>query len=237
MNFTDKTKILVIDDSDIIRTSMSKFLSEYDVEVLTCNDGLEGLQCAVETKPQLIFLDLLMPNLDGLRLLKVMKVLDDLKNIPVIIISGHTDKTNVLAAMEAGAEKIISKPLTKEALVKAIDEVLGNGFLAATKKLANFSQAEKEKMNKELKKYFVNSLIQKKQTIKESVQNKNKELLKLIIHELKGSAGTAGFNQISELCKEFENVLVQPNLTWEEVTSKSQNLISTLTQIEQKLLN
>lgn len=232
MNFIDKTKILVIDDSDIIRTSMSKFLSEYDVEVLTCNDGLEGLQCAVETKPQLIFLDLLMPNLDGLRLLKVMKVLEDLKSIPVIIISGHTDKTNVLAAMESGAEKIISKPLTKEALVKAIDEVLGNGFLAATKKIANFSQSEKEKMNKELKKYFVNSLIQKKQTIKESVENKNKELLKLIVHELKGSAGTAGFNQISELCKEFENLLVKPNFTWDEVTSISQNLISTLTQIE-----
>lgn len=237
MNFTDKTKILVIDDSDIIRTSMSKFLSEYDVEVLTCIDGLEGLQCAVETKPQLIFLDLLMPNLDGLRLLKVMKVLEDLKSIPVIIISGHTDKTNVLAAMEAGAEKIISKPLTKEALIKAIDEVLGNGFLAATKKLASFSQAEKEKMNKELKKYFINSLSQRKQTIKDSIQNKNKDLLKLIIHELKGSAGTAGFNQISELCKEFEEVFTQPNLTWEELNIKSQNLISTLTQIEQKILN
>lgn len=237
MNFTDKTKILVIDDSDIIRSSMSKFLSEYDVEVLTCNDGLEGLQCAVEAKPQLIFLDLLMPNLDGLRLLKVMKVLEDLKNIPVIIISGHTDKTNVLAAMEAGAEKIISKPLTKETLIKAINEVLGNDFLAATKKLANFSQAEKEKMNKELKKYFVNSLIQKKQTIKESIKNKNKELLKLIVHELKGSAGTAGFNQISELCKEFENVLVQPNNTWEDINIKGQSLLITLTQIEQNLLN
>ncbi|MFZ5947804.1 MAG: response regulator [Stygiobacter sp.] len=232
MNFTDKTKILVIDDSDIIRTSMSKFLSEYDVEVLTCIDGLEGLQCAVETKPQLIFLDLLMPNLDGLRLLKVMKVLEDLKSIPVIIISGHTDKTNVLAAMEAGAEKIISKPLTKEALVKAINDVLGGEFLKSTKKLANFSQVEKEKMNKELKKYFINSLSQKKQTIIESIQNRNKELLKLIIHELKGSAGTAGFNQISELCKEFENVLIQPNLTWEEVTTKSLNLVSTLTQVE-----
>ncbi|MCX7875615.1 MAG: response regulator [Melioribacteraceae bacterium] len=237
MYFNDKPKILVIDDSDIIRTSMAKFLSEYDVEVLTCNDGLEGLQCAVEEKPQLIFLDLLMPNLDGLRLLKVIKVLEDLKSIPIIIISGHTDKTNVLAAMEAGAEKIISKPLTKEALIKAINEVLGNDFLTATKKLANFSQAEKEKLNKELKKYFATSLIQKKQSIKESIQNKNKELLKLIVHELKGSAGTAGFQQVSELCKEFENVLLHPSYSWEEINSKSQNLLSTLTQIEQNLLN
>jgi len=232
MNFEEKTTILVIDDSDIIRTSMSKLLSEYDVEVLTCSDGLEGLQCAVESKPQLIFLDLLMPNLDGLRLLKVMKVLEDLKHIPVIIISGHTDKTNVLAAMEAGAEKIISKPLTKEALIKAINEVLGNDFLNATKKLAQFSQIEKEKMNKELKKYFANSLGQKKLIIKQSVENKNKELLKLIIHELKGSAGTAGFNQVSELCKEFENALSLPNNTWDDINLLSQNLLTNLTQIE-----
>lgn len=234
--FSDKTKILVIDDSDIIRTSMVKFLSEYDVEVLTCTDGLEGLQCAVETKPHLIFLDLLMPNLDGLRLLKVMKVLEDLKHIPVIIISGHTDKTNVLAAMEAGAEKIISKPLSKETLLKAINEVLGNEFLTSTKKLANFSQTEKEKLNNELKKYFVKSIIQKKETIKDSIKNKNKELLKLIIHELKGSAGTAGFNQITELCKEFENVLVQAH-NWDEINLKSLNLISSLTKIEQTLMN
>ena len=237
MNFEEKTTILVIDDSDIIRTSMSKLLSEYDVEVLTCSDGLEGLQCAVESKPQLIFLDLLMPNLDGLRLLKVMKVLEDLKHIPVIIISGHTDKTNVLAAMEAGAEKIISKPLTKEALIKAINEVLGNDFLNATKKLAQFSQIEKEKMNKELKKYFANSLGQKKLIIKQSVENKNKELLKLIIHELKGSAGTAGFNQVSELCKEFENALSLPNNTWDDINLLSQNLLTNLTQIEKNLLN
>lgn len=237
MNFEEKTTILVIDDSDIIRTSMSKLLSEYDVEVLTCSDGLEGLQCAVESKPQLIFLDLLMPNLDGLRLLKVMKVLEDLKHIPVIIISGHTDKTNVLAAMEAGAEKIISKPLTKEALIKAINEVLGNDFLNATKKLAQFSQIEKEKMNKELKKYFANSLGQKKLIIKQSVENKNKELLKLIIHELKGSAGTAGFNQVSELCKEFEIALSLPNNTWDDINLLSQNLLTNLTQIERNLLN
>jgi len=115
--------------------------------------------------------------------------------------------------------------------------VLGNDFLTATKKLANFSQAEKEKLNKELKKYFATSLIQKKQSIKESIQNKNKELLKLIVHELKGSAGTAGFQQVSELCKEFENVLLHPSYSWEEINSKSQNLLSTLTQIEQNLLN
>lgn len=232
----EKVKILVIDDADIIRSSLKKFLSEYDVEVETCNDGLEGLQRAVEIKPQLIFLDLLMPNLDGIRLLRVMKVLEDLKNIPVIIISGHTDKSNVLAATEAGAEKIVSKPLTKEALIKAINEVLGNNFLASTKKLAQFSNTEKDLMSKELKKYFASSLIQKKDTIKKSVSNKNMELLKLIIHELKGSSGTVGFNNITEICKEVEAIITSPYSSWPVITQKCDTLLESLTELETNLV-
>ena len=114
----EKIKILVIDDSDVIRTSLKKFLLEYEIEVITSNDGLEGLQRAIEHRPRLIFLDLMMPNLDGIRLLKVMKVMEELKRIPVIVISGHTDKVNVIAATEAGADKIVSKPLSKEVLIK-----------------------------------------------------------------------------------------------------------------------
>lgn len=232
----DKVKILVIDDADVIRNSLKKFLSEYDVEVLTCNDGLEGLQSAVEIKPQLIFLDLMMPNLDGIKLLRVLKVLDDLKRIPVIIISGHTDKTNVLAALEAGAEKIVSKPLTKEVLIKAINEVLGNNFLANTKKLAQLSSLEKDQMNRELKKYFINSIVQKKETITQSLNNKNKELLKLIIHELKGSSGTVGYTNISEICREIEGVILSQPSTWQEINVKCQLLLDSLTEIETSLV-
>lgn len=232
----EKVKILVIDDADVIRNSLKKFLSEYDVEVLTCNDGLEGLQSAVEIKPQLIFLDLMMPNLDGIKLLRVLKVLDDLKRIPVIIISGHTDKTNVLAAMEAGAEKIVSKPLTKEVLIKAINEVLGNNFLANTKRLAQLSSFEKDQMNRELKKYFINTIVQKKETITQSLNNKNKELLKLIIHELKGSSGTVGYTNISEICREIEGYIISQQNSWQEINTKCQLLLDSLTEIETTLV-
>jgi CheY-like chemotaxis protein len=232
----NKVKILVIDDADIIRSSLKKFLSEYDVEVETCNDGLEGLQRAVEIKPQLIFLDLMMPNLDGIRLLRVMKVLEDLKHIPVIIISGHTDKTNVLAATEAGAEKIVSKPLTKEVLVRAINEVLGSNFLASTKRLAHFSNSEKDLMSRELKKYFAGSLVQKKENIRQAMTNKNMELLKLIVHELKGSSGTVGFNNISEICRDVETVISMQFTSWPIITQKCDSLLESLTEIETNLV-
>jgi CheY-like chemotaxis protein len=229
---SEKVRILVIDDADIIRNSLKKFLSEYDLEVVTCNDGLEGLQKALEIKPKLIFLDLLMPNLDGIRLLRVLKVMEELKFIPVIVISGHTDKTNVLAAMEAGAERIVSKPLTKEILVRNINDVLGGNFLSSTKKIQHLSNFEKEQMSKELRKYFVNSLTHKKETLKQAIDNKNKELLQLVVHELKGSSGTIGFNNISEICREIESTFLLPNNSWEITSKKCEELFTCFSNIE-----
>jgi CheY-like chemotaxis protein len=228
----EKVRILVIDDADIIRSSLKKFLSEYELDVVTCSDGLEGLQKAIEYKPKLIFLDLMMPNLDGIRLLRVMKVMEELKYIPTIVISGHTDKINVLAAMEAGADKIISKPFTKEILVKNINEVLGSNFLSDTKKFANLSNSEKELMSKELRRYFVKSLTNKKDTILQSIVHQNRELLKLVVHELKGSSGTVGFNQISDLCKEIEKILLSSDDSWAEVETKCSQLIEIFHNVE-----
>ncbi|RMD49886.1 MAG: response regulator, partial [Ignavibacteria bacterium] len=83
-------KVLVVDDSDIIKHSLRKFLSEYNFEVFVSNDGLEGIEKARTEKPNLILLDLMMPNFDGLKMLQVLKVFDEIKDIPVIVISGNT---------------------------------------------------------------------------------------------------------------------------------------------------
>jgi HPt (histidine-containing phosphotransfer) domain-containing protein len=134
--------------------------------------------------------------------------------------------------MEAGAEKIISKPLSKEVLVKTINEVLGHNFLSDAKKLLHLSPAEKDQMNKELKRYYVNSLVYKKETLRQSIENRNKDLLKMIVHELKGSSGTVGFNQITDLCRDLESVIAIPQSTWESIISKSDELLNSLIEIE-----
>lgn len=126
--------VLIVDDSDIIRHSLKNFFEDYKFQVVTCNDGLEGIQKAIKHKPRVIFLDLLMPNLNGLKMLQVIKVMDELKDIPVIVISGNANKTNVLAAIEAGAERVISKPLKKTIIIRNVNEVLGEEFLQNAKK-------------------------------------------------------------------------------------------------------
>ena len=116
-------RILVIDDSVLIQKALRSFLEELDIEVITCNNGLEGIQYAIETKPRLIFLDLLMPNLDGIKMLQVKQILPEIKNIPVVIISANTNKQNVISAIELGAVKVISKPLQKEIIIKTLKEI------------------------------------------------------------------------------------------------------------------
>ncbi len=137
-NPKQKINILVVDDSDIIRNSLRNFFSEYHLDVITCLNGLEGIQKAIEHKPCLIILDLLMPNFDGIKMLQVIKVIDDLKKIPVIVISGNTNRSNVLASLEAGADRVISKPLQKEVIIKNINEVLVANFLTKLRKTITY---------------------------------------------------------------------------------------------------
>ena len=95
MSSSSKFTILIVDDSDITRNSLKSFFEDYNLEVITCSDGLEGIQKTIEIKPNLIFLDLLMPNLNGVKMLQVMKVIKDIKQIPVIVISGNIQSRTI----------------------------------------------------------------------------------------------------------------------------------------------
>ncbi|MEJ5350732.1 MAG: response regulator [Melioribacteraceae bacterium] len=230
--YDDKVRILVIDDSEVIQSLFKSFLSDYDIEVITCSDGLEGIQKAIEYKPRLIFVDIMMPNLDGLRMIKIIKMLDDFKNIPVIVVSGHTDKKNVIAAVEAGAVHVISKPLSKKVLLKGISEALGKDFLMNIKREKSLSNIDKKEILESMKKFFLANVQQKLKVFEESLNAKNINLLKTVAHELKGSSGTLGFNIISNLCKTIEDLLNEKNIDWIEVYSKYQDLIHEVEVIE-----
>ncbi|HEX2984239.1 MAG TPA: response regulator, partial [Ignavibacteriales bacterium] len=141
-----KQKVLIIDDSDIIRHALKIFFEDYDFKVLASLDGLDGVKKAAEHKPSLIILDLIMPNFDGVKVLQVLKVLDNLKNIPVLVITANTDRKNILAAVEAGADKVLSKPLQKEALIKTVNELLGSEIISKARKNKKLSKIEEKEL-------------------------------------------------------------------------------------------
>ncbi len=228
----DKVALLIVDDSDIIRNSLKNFFNDYNFEVITCQDGLEGIQKAAESKPALIFLDLMMPNLDGVKMLQVIKVLDGLKDIPVIVISGNTNRSNVLAAIEAGADKVISKPLQKEIIIRNINELLGPDFLSKSKKKKMFSRSDSDEIRKRLRIMFLDSYPQKKEFLAIALEKKDRLTIKNIVHEFRGAGGTIGFQKLSLVSGLVEEQITKMEINWPYVRLLCEQIFSLVEEIK-----
>ena len=118
-------KVLIIDDNYSILQYLKTLLGRYNFEIQTSSDGYEGLQNSAKFKPDIIFLDLMMPNIDGIKMLQLKNVLNDIKEIPVIVISANVGRNNVLSAIEAGADRVLAKPINVKQLKATVNELLG----------------------------------------------------------------------------------------------------------------
>ncbi len=125
MTKKNKIKVLIIDDNYSILQYLKTLMERYNFEVKTSLNGFDGLQDSAEYKPDIIFLDLMMPNIDGIKMLQLKKVLNDIKDIPVVVISANAGRNNVLAAIEAGAERVLAKPINVKQLKATVNEVMG----------------------------------------------------------------------------------------------------------------
>lgn len=232
----EKLKILVVDDSDLILHALKNFFREYLLEVITCHDGLEGIQQAMETKPTLIILDLMMPNLDGVKMLNVIKLMNDIKDIPVIVISGNTNKRNVLAAIEAGAEKVLSKPLKKELLKRSISEVLGPEFLKSVKKATpkvDVSKEDQEFIN-ELRQYFINGFNSKVELMESVFRKEDLWNLRFVFHELKGTGSTIGSPELTQIGFEVEQKIDEKNTDWNYYKQRWDEVLDIVEEIKKE---
>lgn len=230
MNPDKKIKVLVIDDSEVTHTFLKSFLEEYNFVVYTCNDGLEGIQKSAELKPDLIFLDLMMPNLDGIKMLQVKNVLKDIKDIPVIVISGNTARRNVLAATEAGANGVISKPLKNDVIIKNVNEVLGYDAFKGYRP-DKISMNESNEMKANLLQIFFDLFPQKKQALQQAIRSKNIQKVHEVAHDLKGSGGTVGLPHISAICAEIEGKDVKSATDWVFIEFKCNELFQEIFKI------
>ncbi len=234
INLEKKIKILVVDDSDLILNLFREIFGD-NFEVITCVDGLEGIQKAAEYKPDIIFLDLMMPNLDGIKMLQVKKVLKDIQDIPVIVMSANTQRQNVLAAMEAGAEKIISKPLKKEEIITCVEEVLDIKNKVDFKKGIVITEEQNTGIKSQLAKFFVSTFPSKKKLIQQAMKNRNIEVFKSLIHEIKGAGGTMGYPEITEISKEIEARDMLSAADWVFVEFKCNQIFNIIQQIENRI--
>ena len=121
------SRILVIDDEPAIRETMRMILEYEGYECLTAGSGAEGLTAVEKDAPDLVFLDIKMPGMDGLETLSRLRGLNDA--LPVVIVSAHGTATSALEAGRLGAFRFIEKPLSKDYVLDAIREGLELGSL------------------------------------------------------------------------------------------------------------
>ena len=118
-------KILAVEDDASVLAVTKKRLEIAGYEVITAIEGLEGLKKARSEKPDLIILDLMLPNLNGYQICSMLKRDRKYQNIPIILLTSRSKEKDVDEGFKAGADAYITKPYDSEALLFNIRTLLG----------------------------------------------------------------------------------------------------------------
>jgi twitching motility two-component system response regulator PilG len=117
-------RILVIDDSNTIRRSAELYLRQAGYEVLLAEDGFDALVKITDHQPHVIFVDIVMPRLDGYQTCELIKRHPKFASIPVIMLSSKDGLFDRARGRLAGSDLYITKPFTRDGLLKAVADHL-----------------------------------------------------------------------------------------------------------------
>jgi len=123
--------VLIVDDIPLMRVMLRRYLNvlsasrgDIDIQVVEAADGSEALEVLAATAVDLIFLDLMMPNMDGLSFLKRCKNSWETGHVPVVVTTALGEDVGAGEALEAGAEGYIRKPFTMESIREQVEKFL-----------------------------------------------------------------------------------------------------------------
>ncbi len=120
----ESLKVLVIDDSKTIRRTAETLLKKVGCEVITAEDGFEALSKIADNHPDIIFVDIMMPRLDGYQTTALIKNNKVFKNTPVVMLSSKDGLFDRARGRIVGSEQYLTKPFTKEELLGAIKDLV-----------------------------------------------------------------------------------------------------------------
>lgn len=120
----NKKKVMVIDDSSTIRRSAELFLSNAGFEVITVDDGFSALVRIIDEKPDLVFIDVVMPRIDGLQTCQIIKRNPEFKDTPIIILSSKDGEFDKGRGLMMGANDYLTKPFLKDAIISMVNKYL-----------------------------------------------------------------------------------------------------------------
>ena len=124
VNAPDGTKVLVVDDSPTIVTMISRMLEQNDFIILEAGDGQTGVEIARSEIPDIIFLDIVMPGLNGFGALRALRRDPATKHIPIVMISGNEQATEQFYLHRIGANDFMKKPFSRAEVFSRIERLL-----------------------------------------------------------------------------------------------------------------
>lgn len=119
-----KNKVLVADDDELIRELLSHRFHRIGTSVITAKSGPEALQRIQAERPDAVVLDIMMPGMSGINVLKKMKEDEILRKIPVILLTAKTQQENILLGLESGAHDYVTKPFDTDEVVARVNGII-----------------------------------------------------------------------------------------------------------------
>src|SRR5262249_25173787 len=117
-------RVLIVDDDAMNRDILQTLLAARGLASLTATDGEEALATAIEQRPDLILLDVMMPKMDGIEVCRRLKSDPALPFMPIIMVTARADARDIVAGLEAGGDEYLTKPVDPEALVARVKSML-----------------------------------------------------------------------------------------------------------------
>jgi len=115
---SNKARVMICDDSLLVRKKLRELLEDLGCDVCEAGNGAEAVELYREMRPGIVFMDIVMPKVDGLTALRLIKEFDSSARVVILSSAGTSGK--LLEALKTGASDFIQKPYTREQIVKAV---------------------------------------------------------------------------------------------------------------------
>ncbi len=122
----ERKKILLVDDSSTVLLMEKMILSKSPYELVTASDGQDGYDKAVVEKPDLILLDVVMPRMDGFEVCRRLRERDEMRGVPVIMVTTRGELNSVETGYQSGCTDYITKPINGLELLSKVKSYLGD---------------------------------------------------------------------------------------------------------------
>lgn len=120
-------RILLVEDNEMNRDVIQRALSRRGHDVIIARDGREGVDAARETPPDLILMDLSLPEMDGWEATRILRAEESTATVPIIALTAHAMQSDRHKALEAGCDDVETKPVDFPALLEKIERILAAG--------------------------------------------------------------------------------------------------------------